>query len=275
MGMGHRTKKRKRNNAGSAIVTVLVVVTFITILATVLLYISGMNFQMKVTDYRTKESFYQAEVLAEELRAQLVKDVEFAFAEAYTAAVSEYSGLSDAGGREANYRQHFCEELMRIWEKRCGLQPGSSTEWNWNQGITSILLSDIVVPGVIEWNTNSTTKISELSVPAAPGEASGEYWKINLSGVTLDTTNGITNGQIILKGITFTYDSPTHYSSIVSTDYCITIPNVNWSETYESAGAPVPTAPPGESPAPMVTPKPLYFDGNYSGCVNYMNWTKQ
>lgn len=67
MGMGHRTKKRKRNNAGSAIVTVLVVVTFITILATVLLYISGMNFQMKVTDYRTKESFYQAEVLAEEL----------------------------------------------------------------------------------------------------------------------------------------------------------------------------------------------------------------
>lgn len=48
---------------------------------------------------------------------QLVKDVEFAFAEAYTATVSEYSGLSDAGGREANYRQHFCEELMRIWEE--------------------------------------------------------------------------------------------------------------------------------------------------------------
>ena len=41
------TKKHKLNNAGSAIVTVLVVVTFITILATVLLYISGLNYQMK------------------------------------------------------------------------------------------------------------------------------------------------------------------------------------------------------------------------------------
>ncbi|MDE6518408.1 MAG: hypothetical protein K2L18_11285, partial [Acetatifactor sp.] len=68
--------KSKLNNDGSAIVTVLVVVAFITILATIMLYVSGMNFQMKVADYRTKESFYQAETPVEELRAQLVKDVE-------------------------------------------------------------------------------------------------------------------------------------------------------------------------------------------------------
>ena len=93
------TKKHKLNNAGSAIVTVLVVVTFITILATVLLYISGLNYQMKVTDYRTKESFYQAETPVEELRAQLAKDVQIAFAKAYAAAMSEYAGLGAEGTR--------------------------------------------------------------------------------------------------------------------------------------------------------------------------------
>ena len=266
MCMRHKTKKRKRNNVGSAIVTVLVVVTFITILATVLLYISGMNFQMKVTDYRTKESFYQAEIPAEELRSQLIKDVEFAFAEAYTAAVSEYSGLSDAGNREANYRQHFCDELYRIWKQRCGTV-ADSTDLNWNHGITSVLLSEATSS---TWSIDEDGKSSVLVSATTDG-----YWKVNVEGTTLDTAQGVSNGQIVLKGVTFTYDSPNHYSSIISTDYCITIPLVNWSETYESIGTPVPTAAPGETPAPATTPKPLYFDGNFSGCVNYMNWTKQ
>ncbi|MDE6673474.1 MAG: hypothetical protein K2K19_01485, partial [Acetatifactor sp.] len=64
---GRRTvRQRKRNNAGSAMVTVLVVIVVISILATVMLYLSGSNFQMKVTDFRTKESFYQAETTVEE-----------------------------------------------------------------------------------------------------------------------------------------------------------------------------------------------------------------
>lgn len=265
MDMRHKTKKRKRSNAGSAIVTVLVVVTFITILATVLLYISGMNFQMKVTDYRTKESFYQAEIPAEELRVQLVKDVEFAFAEAYTAAVSEYSGLSDAGNREANYRQHFCDELNRIWTRRCGIVAGG-TDLDWNHGITSVLLSEA---------TSSTWSVDGDGKSVLVSAITDGYWKVDVAGMALDTTKGVSEGQIVLKGVTFTYDSPNHYSSIISTDYCITIPYVNWSETYEQAGIPTPTAAPGETPAPVTTPKPLYFDGNFSGCVNYMNWTKQ
>ncbi len=263
--MRYKTNKQKRKNAGSAIVTVLVVVTFITILATVLLYISGMNFQMKVTDYRTKESFYQAEIPAEELRSQLIKDVEIAFAEAYTAAVSEYSGLSDAGNREANYRQHFCDELYRIWMQRCGIVAGG-TDLDWNHGITSVLLSEA---------TGSTWSIDRDGKGVLVSVATDGYWKVDVAGTTLDTANGVSNGQIVLKGVTFTYDSPNHYSSIISTDYCITIPYVNWSETYESAGSPVPTAAPGETPAPVTTPKPPYFDGNFSGCVNYMNWTKR
>lgn len=237
--------KSKLNNDGSAIVTVLVVVAFITILATIMLYVSGMNFQMKVADYRTKESFYQAETPVEELRAQLVKDVEVAFAKAYTAAVSEYSGMGDEGTREASYRQYFCDELNKIWAERCGEIPDSNPKLlDWENGIRSVI--------------SSTEAGSYLDISVSPSSG-------------LDTSEG-GNGRVILKGVVFTYDSPDYYTSIISTDYCITIPRVNWSGTYESGA--VPPAEEGES-NPAATPEPSYFDGHFAGCVNYMNWTKQ
>ncbi len=43
----------KLNNDGAALVTVIVVITFISILATVILYSSGMNFAMNTTDIKT------------------------------------------------------------------------------------------------------------------------------------------------------------------------------------------------------------------------------
>lgn len=225
-------RKRKLNNDGSAIVTVLVVVAFITILATVMLYVSGMNFRTKVADYRTKESFYQAETPVEELRAQLVKDVEVAFAKAYTAAVSEYSGMGDEGAREANYRQYFCDELNAIWEKRCGEIPDTNPKLlDWKKGIISVI--------------SSTEAGSYLDISVLPASK-------------LDTSEG-ENGRVFLRGVVFTYDSPDYYTSIISTDYCITIPRVNWSGTYESAAAPTSD----------------YFNGDFASCVNYMNWTKQ
>ena len=61
--------RNKLNNKGSALVTVVIVIAFITILATLILYLSVMNFQMKANDYRTKESFYGAEIPLEEIKS--------------------------------------------------------------------------------------------------------------------------------------------------------------------------------------------------------------
>lgn len=220
----------KLNNEGSAIVTVLVVVAFLTILATVMLYISGANFQMKVVDYRTKESFYQAETPVEELKAQLVKDTELAFAEAYTKAMSEYSGMGDAAAREANYRQLFCEEMYKIWSapERCnGNKPGT---------------------GYLDWETG----IGKVVASASEGTWTVE---VNPSG-DFDRSLSGSNGQLIMRNVTFTYDSTDHFVSIISTDFCITIPQINWSNTFANEGT--------------VDPKI-----DFSSCVNYMNWTKQ
>lgn len=258
--MRRRTvKQRKRNNTGSAMVTVLVVITFMTILATVMLYLSGMNFQMKATDFRTKESFYQAEELVEELRAQLVKDVEIAFAKAYTATVSEYSGMGDEAARESNFRQHFCDEINTIWEKRSGViipDPAVPTNkfFDWETGIRNVV-------GV---GSVDASAFWDIKVTPALGFETSENCDGSYGDVPHDP------GLIILRGVTFFYDSPEYYTSIITTDFCITIPKVNWSGAFDSA-VPAATPAPGATPAPAA----YYFDGNFSKCVNYMNWTKQ
>lgn len=235
---GHRTvRQEKRNNAGSAMVTVLVVVVFISILATVMLYLSGSNFQMKVTDFRTKESFYQAETPVEELKAQLVKDVEIAFAKAYTATVSEYSGMGDEYTREFYFRQYFADEMNTIWEKRCGVivpDPSNPTNryFDWETGIGNVV--------------ESVAADAFLDIEVTPSFG-------------FDTSE---EGKVIMRGVTVTYDSPQYYTSIISTDLCITIPTVNWSGAF---------AAPAATPAPGIS----YFDGNFSSCVNYVNWIKQ
>ncbi len=225
--MKRRMGQRKRNNQGSAIVTVLVVVAFMTILSTVMLYLSGVNFQMKVTDYRTKESFYQGETPVEELRAQLVKDVQTAFAKAYTQAMSEYAGISDPQMREANYRQLFYQAFEEIWcggsSPRCPLN-GETGKRDWAVGIASV-------------------------IQAAPSGS----WTVTVAQSPLDTTQLNSDGRILLKDIEFVYDSADHYVSVIKTDFCITIPDIDWGTSLSGS-----------------TADQLVF----SDCVDYMNWTK-
>lgn len=85
----------KFKNKGSAIVTVIVVVSFISIMGTILLYVAGINYQMKVSDYMTKETFYGAEEVVELLRTQMIIDLNTASEKAFDDVICDYSYYSD------------------------------------------------------------------------------------------------------------------------------------------------------------------------------------
>ena len=65
-----RFKLKKLNNDGAALILAILIVMFVTILTTLLLYVSVINYEMKTTDYSTKVSFYGAEEPLEELKKQ-------------------------------------------------------------------------------------------------------------------------------------------------------------------------------------------------------------
>lgn len=65
----------KKNNRGAALISILIAVTFITIIATSLLYISASNYKMKVANSESKKNFYKGEgelmALSTKLRSSL------------------------------------------------------------------------------------------------------------------------------------------------------------------------------------------------------------
>lgn len=104
----------KLNNRGSAIVSVVIITLFVTVLATTLLYVSGQNFKQKQTDYQNKQSFYKAEEALDCLKALLVSYVSEAFEEAYEDTVSNFVLLGTSEARKSNYQDKFIAKLEEL-----------------------------------------------------------------------------------------------------------------------------------------------------------------
>ena len=103
-------QKFRRDNRGSAIVVVMVSMTFIVVLASILLYLSLVNIQMKNTDQSGKKSFYDAEAVMNEVRANIQYIVSEAIDSAYTDVLNNYNNDTEEE-REARLRDGFYTAL--------------------------------------------------------------------------------------------------------------------------------------------------------------------
>lgn len=193
-----KKKAYKLNNAGSAIVTVIVVVAFVTILATTVLYTSGMNYYMKMTDLKTKESFYQAETALEAIRAELAEEVSRASGEAYTAVMMQYASL-DASGRETAYRELFLEAVERNFAARKD-NPATSTYKEVLQAIVNARYSGLGV-------TAPMVSCSEAGLQREGSPAD----------------------HAVLKTVQLTFTDTNGYVTELDTDYVILVPKVDFS----------------------------------------------
>lgn len=111
MNKGKRLRGKKLNNKGSAIITVIVIVTFASILATTILYVSGMNLYMKMTDLKTKQSFYKAETAMEQIKASLEHEVNVASKFAYNEIMINYASYTGLQ-RTEEYKDLFFQTLI-------------------------------------------------------------------------------------------------------------------------------------------------------------------
>ncbi len=204
-----RSKCIKLNNSGSAIVTVIVLVAFVSILATTILYVSGMNYYMKMTDLRTKESFYRAETALEEIKAALVSEVAVASEEAYLDVQINYAA-TDGFTRYSLFQDKFFEILDKNWEdKRVPPSGGDPLPY---LEIIKPIVDDIYKPGL------------ELDASI-----------VNAGSMELHEAEG----YALLRGVVLTY-TENGYTTMITTDYVITVPEVNWgvdeSKTSWAAG---------------------------------------
>lgn len=262
-------KRLQSNNKGAAIVTVIVVIAFICILTTLLLYLSVMNYQMKSTDYKTKVSFYGAEIPLEELRVCLAEDMAACSEQAYRSVMAQYSALPSADLRSAEYEKIMWENMQTIWNSRrtnpLGNDPVADPN-GWCYGIAAALFE--------QYNSASYPKKYHVILDDAAGtvlhcgngSCPAPYHIIvkNLGNDQLkmvtDTADP-TNHYMLLSGIKVSY-TENAFSSVITTNLCMNIPKYDWSVDAFS-----PTWEEGAS-----TSRTQIF---YEKCVVYMNYVKQ
>lgn len=234
---------RKLNNRGSALLTVILVVGFLTILATTLLYITGMNSQIKQADYQNKKNFYTGETGLEEIRAQLMIDASEAAVVAYNDVSARYVSLAAADMRQLEYNKVFVESLQKIWDDKLATRGN-----NWSNLLGT-------------YYTGGAAYTLELD---SGYDSNGDS---SFSSAELLELHAI-DGYIRIRGLEMVYTDPhTRLTTIISTDLDVHAPAVDWSAEGTSLTLPAGVT----SQAAAIKNDEL----DVSGCVRYANWKKK
>ena len=108
----HKIYRQKRDDRGSAIVIVIIAMAMIGILATTLLWMSYMNYMIKVADVRNKNSFYSAEEVVEQIMAGLQHTSADAVGVAYRDVMANWESLGSEDDRYSTFVTTYMDTLI-------------------------------------------------------------------------------------------------------------------------------------------------------------------
>lgn len=203
-----KNKIMRLDNRGSALLTVMLVVTFLTILATILLYITGMNYQIKQADYQNKKNFYTGEEALEEVRAKLMEDVSQAAILANQDMMCNYMSMDSEDLRITQYNIYFTERLQEVWDAKL------VSAGNWDNLLASYVTGGSDFTLTMDLDRCDTNHNGSLS-----------------SDEALDVTD--IQGMIVIKGVKLKYINPENkLTTIISTDFRVTAPALDWSAEF-------------------------------------------
>lgn len=192
---------QKKNNKGSSIVMVLVVMALLMILVTIVLSLALMNYRMKTTNYRSLDNFYSAEKALDEIRAGLTEEVSAAAADAYNATMAEFAALD-----ETERRQKF--ETAYINHLKAVLADGENTP-----------------------NGSATYSIAYIAAMIQETKYT-EAYQVGAKLLTAEGENviNVTKDGLVLKNITVAYYEKNDFVSEIKTDIVLGFPDINFSQ---------------------------------------------
>ena len=154
----------KMNNKGSALIIVIIVITFVGVLATVVLTMTGINAQTKRVDTTSKKTFYDAESALDEVTLGIENVLAESTNKAYSAIFTEFTTLSN---EERNSK--FQDEIMNEVEARLKFSE-TVKDANGKQPIVHLLQGYI---------TNSSAEVVSVGSCSHFVSSTQKYLKIN------------------------------------------------------------------------------------------------
>lgn len=197
--------KKKQNNRGSAVVLVIVVLALMGIMVSLVLYMSMANFQMKANDLQSKDNFYSAEQILDEIRVGLQGEASEAIDIAYMDVIQKYELRSaDPAERKKEFTIVYMDKL------KDKLKDGTDDSKYDIKKLRSFV---------------QTKLLNEGDTIADHVGAQVEVSTDNLMTAYTDS--------LVLQNIRVTYKDKKGYVSIITTDLRIAIPDISFESSLK------------------------------------------
>lgn len=224
-------RRGKLNNKGSAIVSVIVVTTFITILATTVLYVTCRNYMVKQNDYQNKITFYQAEQTLDDLKAMLAEDISAACMYAYKETMVNYVGDNSSSKRAERYNKAFVDYMEALWEEDKLPDGTSNAHANINGSATRV---KALIEQYSAYSGKDVAEIEKHIINTKPDDAGtveGSEGTVPDIGFEKDEAKG----QFVITGVVVCY-AEKGYATYIKTDIGLNAPAYNWGNWGSTAG---------------------------------------
>lgn len=193
--------RKRLNDKGSALVTVIVACAVIGLLAVVSLWASLVNYQMKITDTKVKSNFYSAESVLDQICVGLQSNVSDAYNKAYTTTMQKYSALSE-DERNNMFIREYVENIC------LALKSTTVGDRNYNMA----LIKSYVDSNLLDTTTYPYVEITSLTASDDSGD-----------GLMSTYDSGV-----VLKGIKVVFVDDEGFSSVIETDISLNIPEMKF-----------------------------------------------
>ena len=224
---------RRTDNKGSAMVVVIIAMAFIGILASVLMYMSLLNYQMKVNNLKAKDNFYSAETVLDEIRTAMGERVSASVGSAYELVLKNYEATS-AEEKQNKLRYYFLKDMQDYYAVT-----GSMNINNYDlTKLFNSLSSEIKRGTVLETLNDSGEVVYRMALDSS---GSLKVYVMTTDPVTgnkerVETTDIPTGRfQLYTDGLSFcglkvTYTDTDGYVSVIQTDIRVKMPDMDFAQ---------------------------------------------
>ena len=226
MKQNRQKRKLHRDNRGSGLIMVLIMVAFLSILTAILMVAAYGGYQMRLEDRQGKNNFYTAETVLDEINVGLQEEVSKALSTAYQEVMVNYSLYETPAKRNEKFYEIYYKELQKALQKdelhtaqydpvklRGYLSPELLGDGRPSEGVTADgSRANFGTYGTIIESVYDHT-------PDAENPDDGIY------------TLALKSDGIVLKDLKVTYVNQQGYVSIITTDIRLALPAINFSQS--------------------------------------------
>lgn len=203
----------KADNRGMALVLVIVAIALASILVAVLFSISLLNYRMKVTERHSKDNFYSAEIVLDQIHAGLQQEVSQAVGLAYSRAMQTYKTTTEEA-RVAVFRSDYMNTICNSLKNP--VSGDISAYYVGGPQDSQLPVSGIYQHGIVSYL--DTALVRELE--------NGSLRVSSADPKMLSTTEGLR-----LKDLLVEYTDSDGYYSRIQTDILIGFPDISLKES--------------------------------------------